>query len=197
MEILKRNRTSLSDEPRSPFDKAVSYYEENRAHLVHIARKNGAPDPEAAVQSAMVTIMENADEIIDRNIPSFVQTQVKWKSIDGYRYERRRPTDSLDLELNVSSTIDPAEEAITSVLLFEGLSRISKEKREAVMLVHLADKEYSEAARHARVRVGTMKSRASRGVEGMRAVLNGNNHLHETTFVTTYGMDDSEDVPQQ
>ncbi len=130
---------------------------------------------EEALQEALVSIWKNAHTFRGESLVSTWMYQIVSRTcIDVLRKERIRTHSSLeDVEnleaLSQSSTFEDA--LVDGLLIHSALLELEPDHRNVITLVDLEGLSVQEASELLGVPVGTVKSRAARGREALKAIL--------------------------
>ncbi|HZH28177.1 MAG TPA: sigma-70 family RNA polymerase sigma factor [Azospirillaceae bacterium] len=111
------------------------------------------------------------------NMRAWLFTILRNAFINDLRRARLTPTSPDTIEGMMAPAPASQDHGIALGDLRRALDRLSPEMREVVLLIGLEGLSYEEAAEILKVKVGTVKSRLSRGREALRKLLDGEVHM--------------------
>lgn len=172
--------------PRDPREEIVEHLGAMRGFAMSLARNESEADD--LVQETLVKAWKNIDSFQPgTNMQAWLFTILRNTFFSTYRKRRREvpdPTGAAAEQLSVK----PAHDGRLQLREFlDAFATLPAEQREALALVGASGYSYEDAAAMCGVRVGTIKSRASRGRAKLMKLLHpgGEGYSDMTDQVTT------------
>ncbi|MGE9694179.1 sigma-70 family RNA polymerase sigma factor [Streptomyces sp. NRRL F-5630] len=152
--------------------------ERHRARLLRYARLHASGDfhrAEDIVQETMLRAWLTLDDVDcqgDQRLQAWLYRVARNLAIDAHRRDRTVPVGLVPEEpAHQGGEAELADTVATRQVLYEALSRLSREHREVLVHIHLRDRSRAETARATGVPQGTVKSRNHYALEALRRSL--------------------------
>jgi RNA polymerase sigma-70 factor (ECF subfamily) len=158
----------------------LTIYHRYRDYLLSVAMAlvGDLDQAEDAVHDVIVSLARNRREFrLRRNLKACLAVCVANRTRDLRRRQRVRATVRLDPEVKITSgSSGPAEAAMLKEQcrrLVEALGQLPEVQREVLVLRHKCDLPLREIARLQQAGISTVHARYSRGLDTLRALMNG------------------------
>ena len=159
------------------FNRIVDMYQRPMYNLA-LRMLGDAPSAEDATQEAFISAFRNIGRFKDGSLKSWLFAIAANRCRDMLRARTARPSESLDADDSTldppSRTESPEDYAVRREMgrsIQQALAALPHAQRLAVVLIDVQGLAYEEAAEIMGIKVGTVKSRLSRGRELIRDLL--------------------------
>lgn len=130
------------------------------------------PTAEDIVQETMLKAWQHAEAAGTANAPrAWLFTVAHRLVIDRWRNLNARPREVSEDQLRYVGVHDPMDSALSSMVVREALSGLSKNYKRVIIEVYLHGRSVAETAEVLGIPPGTVKSRMYRAVRALRAAL--------------------------
>ncbi|WP_216205242.1 sigma-70 family RNA polymerase sigma factor [Amycolatopsis aidingensis] len=128
---------------------------------------------EDVVQETLIRAWRNAHKLDRRpdTLLAWLYTVARRIVIDGWRSRKARPQEVEEVDADSVGVPDESDRTLAALVVYEALSTLSPEQRDAVLQTYIRDRTVNEAAVSLGVPPGTVKSRIYHAVRALRRAL--------------------------
>jgi RNA polymerase sigma-70 factor (ECF subfamily) len=166
-----RRRTESADEALI----RALYEEHGGAMLAYATRLTGDRGAaEDIVQEALIRAWRHNDKLVAElgSVRGWLLTVVRNLVTDRARARNARPAEIADVNdtraSGAAAERDHSDQVVASVVVLEGLKKLSADHRAVIVEVYLKGLSVAEAAAHLGIPAGTVKSRCYYGLRALR-----------------------------
>ena len=177
----------LQKRDEAAFEELIRQYEK-KVYTLCFRMCGNSEDAEEAAQDAFLALWRGIDRFRqESSLSTWIYRLATNACIDTLRRRKKQSgsvslddeelfVDAVDTSPQPQETVEHRE---TQKLLQEGLSALPEEYRKVLILREIEGLSYTEIAESASIKLGTVKSRISRGQSLLRNFLSGNGNFFE------------------